>query len=139
MGFCKLMKFEVSRARQHYVVSEELFGQIDPPGRPVLRAMFARLRWAAGSDQTGRLRRFWTHDPLAAWRKALIGVAAVLGRASGRTARAVLGKFDQVGLGRKKVESPPVPRGVVKCAQPWTPLIKLTRSIPSAAGRYASG
>ena len=78
--FCELMKFEVSRAREHYVVSEELFGQIDPPGRPVLRAM---LRVYGGLlDRIERVDYdvFGHTIRVATWRKALIGVAAVLGR-----------------------------------------------------------
>ena len=78
--FRELMKFEVSRTRQHYIASEELFGQIDPPGRPVLRAM---LRVYGGLlDRIERVDYdvFGHTIRVAAWRKALIGVAAVLGR-----------------------------------------------------------
>ena len=78
--FRELMRFEVSRAREHYAASERLFEQIDPPGRPVLRAM---LRVYGGL--LGRIERVdydvFTHTiRLPAWRKALVGVAAVLGR-----------------------------------------------------------
>ena len=78
--FRELMRFEVSRARDHYAASERLFEQIDPPGRPVLRAM---LRVYAGL--LGRIERVdydvFTHTiRLSTWRKALVGVAAVLGR-----------------------------------------------------------
>lgn len=78
--FRELMRFEISRARDHYAASERLFEQIDSTGRPVLRAM---LRVYGGL--LGRIERvdydvFTRRIRLPAWRKALIGVAAVFGR-----------------------------------------------------------
>lgn len=78
--FRELMRFEVSRARVYYAASERLFGQIDPPGRPVLRAM---LRVYGGLlDRIERVNYdVFTHPiRLSGWRKVLVGVAAVLGR-----------------------------------------------------------
>ncbi len=78
--FRELMRFEISRARDHYAASERLFEQIDSTGRPVLRAM---LRVYGGL--LGRIERvdydvFTRRVRLPAWRKALIGTAAILGR-----------------------------------------------------------
>lgn len=78
--FRELMKFEVSRARVHYAASEGLFEQIDQPGRPVLRAM---LRVYGGLlDRIERVDYdvFGRKIRVAAWRKALVGVAALLRR-----------------------------------------------------------
>ena len=60
--------------------SERLFEQIDSTGRPVLRAM---LRVYGGL--LGRIERvdydvFTRRVRLPAWRKALIGTAAIFGR-----------------------------------------------------------
>ncbi len=40
-GFRSLMEFEANRAAHYYQRAEELFEYLDPPGRPILRAMLS--------------------------------------------------------------------------------------------------
>jgi phytoene synthase len=77
--FRELMRFEISRARDHYEASERLFEQIDSTGRPVLRAMLRVYGGLLGRIERADYDVFTRRVRLPAWRKALIGVAAVFG------------------------------------------------------------
>tara|TARA_B100000029_G_scaffold135006_1_gene129415 strand:- start:6985 stop:7743 length:759 start_codon:yes stop_codon:yes gene_type:complete len=77
--FRELMRFEISRARDHYAASERLFEQIDSTGRPVLRAMLRVYGGLLGRIERADYDVFTRRVRLPAWRKALIGVAAVFG------------------------------------------------------------
>lgn len=78
--FRELMRFEVSRTREHYIASEDLFAQIDQPGRPVLRAMIRIYSGLLDRIERVDYDVFGRTIRVATWRKALIGVAALLGR-----------------------------------------------------------
>lgn len=79
-GFRPMMRFEVERTRAYYVAAEQLFEQIDRPGRPVLRAMLTI--YGAMLDRIEQVDYNVFDHPIrvSTWRKVLAGFAAVLGR-----------------------------------------------------------
>lgn len=76
-AFEHLMRFEVERARTYYQRAEELFPLLEPPGRPILRAM---LRIYGGLLQEIERRRYDVYSQrvkLPRWRKLWHAAAAL--------------------------------------------------------------
>lgn len=78
--FRTMMRFEVERTRAYYASAEQLFEQIDRPGRPVLRAMLTIYAGLLDRIEQVDYNVFDHRIRVPAWRKVLAGLAAVLGR-----------------------------------------------------------
>lgn len=81
--FHNLMEFQVARAESYYAKAQDLFQWLEPPGRPILRAM---LKLYGGLLKEISKRKFDVYSrrvSLPAWRKLLISADAVIARRFG--------------------------------------------------------
>ncbi len=82
--FQKLMAFQVERAESYYAKANDLFQWLDPPGRPILKAM---LMIYGGLLREISKRNFDVYSrrvSLPTWRKLLIAADAAINRRLGR-------------------------------------------------------
>ena len=82
--FHRLMAFQVERAESYYVKANDLFQWLEPPGRPILKAM---LRIYGGLLKEISKRNFDVYSQrvsLPTWRKLLIAADAAINRRFGR-------------------------------------------------------
>lgn len=77
-AFIELMKFEVERARRYYTRAEELFGYLDPAGRPILSAMLEIYGGLLRRIEQRNYDVFSRRIKLPAWRKGLIALQTML-------------------------------------------------------------
>lgn len=82
--FHGLMTFQVERARSFYTKADELFQWLEPPGRPILKAM---LRIYGGLLKEIEKRNYDVYSQrvsLPTWKKLLIAADAAINRRFGR-------------------------------------------------------
>lgn len=82
--FHKLMAFQVERAESYYAKANDLFQWLEPPGRPILKAM---LKIYGGLLKEISKRNFDVYSrrvSLPTWRKLLIATSAAINRRFGR-------------------------------------------------------
>jgi phytoene synthase len=82
--FHSLMAFQVDRAESYYAKANNLFQWLEPPGKPILKAM---LKIYGGLLQEISKRNFDVYTrrvSLPAWRKLLIAADAAINRRLGR-------------------------------------------------------
>jgi 15-cis-phytoene synthase len=82
--FYNLMAFQVERAESYYSKANNLFQWLEPPGKPILKAM---LKIYGGLLQEISKRNFDVYTrrvSLPTWRKLLIAADAAINRRLGR-------------------------------------------------------
>jgi len=82
--FHRLMTFQVERAESYYAKADDLFQWLEPPGKPILKAM---LKIYGGLLKEISKRKFDVYSrrvSLPTWRKLLIAVDAAINRRFGR-------------------------------------------------------
>lgn len=79
-AFVELMRFQVERARTFYESAEVLFDDLEPRGRPILRAMMRVYMGLLNQIEHRGYDVFSSRVRLPAWRKLLIAVRAIAGR-----------------------------------------------------------
>lgn len=78
--FTRLMQFEVQRVKMYYRKAEELFDYLEPPGKPIYRAMLRIYGGLLREIERQHYDVFQGHVTLPVWRKLLIAADAVLER-----------------------------------------------------------
>ena len=76
--FIKLMKFEADRARQYYAASERLFAFLDPPGKPILRAMVDIYGGLLNQIERNHFDVFSGRASLPKWKKLWYATRAMI-------------------------------------------------------------
>jgi phytoene synthase len=82
--FRSLMKFQVDRARSYYVRAEQLFSYLEPPGRPILRAMLDIYGGLLQEIERRDFDVFSRRVSIAKWRKLWFAGRAILHQKLGR-------------------------------------------------------
>ena len=77
-SFIKLMQFEVDRAKQYYAAAERLFAFLDPPGKPILRAMVDIYSGLLHQIERNRFDVFSKRASLPKWRKLWYATRAII-------------------------------------------------------------
>lgn len=76
--FLRLMEFEVDRAKEYYARAQQLYGYLDPPGRPIYAAMLQIYGGLLHEIERRRYNVFRRRVNLPRWRKLLISANAIV-------------------------------------------------------------
>lgn len=87
--FCRLMEFEVARAKHYYESARTLFDYLEPPGKPILSAMLQIYGGLLHEIQRRDFDVFSSRISLPRWRKVLISLKGSLGSRWFRTGKQV--------------------------------------------------
>jgi phytoene synthase len=79
-NFQSLMQFEVERARTYYERSQQLFGYLDPPGKPILRTMLDIYGGLLREIERRDFDVFSRRVSLAKWKKLWFAGRAIVGQ-----------------------------------------------------------
>jgi len=82
--FCDLMQFEVDRAKTYYARGERLFSSLEPPGKPILRAMLDIYGGLLREIERRDFDVFSQRVSLPKWKKLWYAGRAVLRQRLGR-------------------------------------------------------
>ena len=76
--FLSLMRFQADRAKAYYAKAEQLFDYLEPPGKPILRAMIDIYRGLLQQIEQHNFDVFSRRIALAKWKKLWFAMRAVL-------------------------------------------------------------
>ncbi|HEY0980829.1 MULTISPECIES: phytoene/squalene synthase family protein [unclassified Schlesneria] len=76
--FLKLMQFQADRARQYYAAAERLFAFLEPPGKPILRAMVDIYEGLLRQIERNRFDVYSRRASLPKWKKLWYATRAMI-------------------------------------------------------------
>lgn len=76
--FIKLMQFQTDRAKQYYAAAERLFAFLEPPGKPILRAMVDIYAGLLHQIERNQFDVFSQRASLPKWKKLWYATRAMI-------------------------------------------------------------